>query len=243
MKVDVPGTIMLLVRIGEARVGVVFGFVKFLAVGFLLGTSFMDWFVSGILSTKRKIVLYNSQLVLIIMVHEASVQNQPITRDINRSDGSVFAEKAVEQEHIVRVARAMILQPMSETPVLLNTNASIIVEVDTYPPLGRHYTCKTVCGVIDVFRRRPFRNLIGNISSSATNLAKHEQVAITCQTLLIIIQNKIYEPFFYSVSQLLPDSVNVVHYKTAPTIPNKCINMRASNSVKMNASTTIGARK
>lgn len=62
----------------------------------------------------------------------------------------------------------------------------------------------------------PFRIQNANVTSSAINLAGDQRVVIACPPPLQIIHSKVVEPFSYSVSQPLSDSVKVVHYKLAP---------------------------
>lgn len=115
---------------GETVVRVVFGIVKNLAFPILLGTQFIGKFFKGILPAKSKIVPYNSQPVPILMVYEASSDNRTTTRTTDETDGSVMPVKTEEQEHFVRVARAMTLQPMFTIPFLVRTSTSEIGQVD-----------------------------------------------------------------------------------------------------------------
>lgn len=108
--------------------------VKNLAVPVLLGTSFMDKFVKGIFPAKRRIDTYNSQPVLILLVHKMSVDNQTISRAENVADSSVLAAETGEQEHVVRIARSTTVQLISETSSVVNVNVSKIVQLDLYTP-------------------------------------------------------------------------------------------------------------
>lgn len=71
------------------------------------------------------------------MAHEESVNNQAIKRNINGADGSILAVETGLQEHVVRVEKTSTLQQMYEAPILVNTNASGCVLVDSYTPLGQ----------------------------------------------------------------------------------------------------------
>lgn len=64
--ITVEGVILLHVQLGDLRVRVWFGVVKNLAVSVLLGTSFIDRFVTGIFPPERKVVPQNSEPVDII---------------------------------------------------------------------------------------------------------------------------------------------------------------------------------
>lgn len=69
-KVKVVETIVLLVQIGESRICVLFGIVRKLVVPALLSMSFTNKVSNGISPGERKIVLFNSSPVPIIVVHE-----------------------------------------------------------------------------------------------------------------------------------------------------------------------------
>lgn len=71
-KVEIVGTIVLYVRIGESLVRVMFGIVRNLAVPALLGTSLIDKFNKGIIPTKPNIILFSSLPVLILLIHGAT---------------------------------------------------------------------------------------------------------------------------------------------------------------------------
>lgn len=73
------------------------------------------------------------------MLHEASENNRTLTRRGKETDGSISAVETEEQEHIVRVTTATTLQPVFETPVLDNTNASGIVQIDLGRPFEQQY--------------------------------------------------------------------------------------------------------
>lgn len=109
---------------GKARIRVVFGIVKNSAVSVLFRTFFFDKFVNINFTVERKIVPYNSQLVPILIVHEASLDNQTTTRNTNVADGSILAVETKEKKYVMRVARAMTPQQISETPVLVNTSTN-----------------------------------------------------------------------------------------------------------------------
>lgn len=94
-----------------------------------------------------------------------------------------------EQEYVVRVVTSMTLQPMSETPVIFNTIASGIVQLDSYTPFGQQYPCKAAREIMDLIPRKSFRFLIDNASTSAVNLAKHQRAATRYPVPLATMQN------------------------------------------------------
>lgn len=66
-RVFVALNIMLHVRVGNCRVLVIFGKLKSSGVSFFLRTSVIERFVKGILSSERRIVMYSSDVGLILL--------------------------------------------------------------------------------------------------------------------------------------------------------------------------------
>lgn len=67
---EVVGTLMVHILLGEARIRIVFGIIKNLAVSILLETPFIDKLVKRVFHSKRKTVPYNLQLIAILNVHD-----------------------------------------------------------------------------------------------------------------------------------------------------------------------------
>lgn len=65
LAINVEGTILLHVRLGDLIVRTWFGVVANLAVPLRLGTSYIDRFVKGIFPQYRKVVPFHSQPVAI----------------------------------------------------------------------------------------------------------------------------------------------------------------------------------
>lgn len=90
----------------------------------LFGTSFIDKFIKGILSTERKIVPFNSLPVPILNVHEAGrhrIEDQQTKNIIN-----VMAEQDKEHE-LESMTCIVALKPLSETSAHITTHANDIV--------------------------------------------------------------------------------------------------------------------
>lgn len=79
-EVIIAGTVLLHVRMGDARIRLLFGTLSYMAVPILLGMFFIDRLVKRIFQPEHMIVFYNSALVPIIAtVFQAKVkQNQYI---------------------------------------------------------------------------------------------------------------------------------------------------------------------
>lgn len=116
---EAVGTVMLYIRVWEARVKVVFWIVKNLVVPVLLKTSFIDRFVEGILLLEKKIVPYSSQPISFLTIHETQNDDKARKMGTSKNDSKLLAVLEERQERVVHVARATKLQSMSETSVLV----------------------------------------------------------------------------------------------------------------------------
>lgn len=79
---------------------------------------------------------------------------------------------------------------MSETPASNNTNASEIVQIDSYAPFRERYSCTAARINMDLFPSRPPHFLIAIVSSSVIYLARYERVAVAYRSPLEIIHEK-----------------------------------------------------
>lgn len=99
----------------------------------------MDRFVKGIFPTGREIGSYNTQLVPILMVPEASSDNSTATRKNDVTDGSVMAVEAEGEEHVLRVVRDKTLRTILETPSLATKKG-----VESYKSICIHHSDKNI---------------------------------------------------------------------------------------------------
>lgn len=87
---------MLHVGMGGSRLRVVFEIVKNVAVVLLLETWFTEKCVSVSFPTERKVVPFNSQSVLRLVVTEASNDSETTTKTTDIPEGSILAVKTEE---------------------------------------------------------------------------------------------------------------------------------------------------
>lgn len=92
-------------------------------------------------------------------------------------------EKKFEQEPMW-VARSVILELLSETPIFVANDAKGMVQVDDFTPLEEDYPCKTARGVIDVYLRRHFYIIFANASKSVIKSSEHQRVETKSPHLL-----------------------------------------------------------
>lgn len=129
-------TITLRERRVEARMQVVFGAVRQLAVPVQLGTSFIEKYVRGIFPDERKKVPHKSN-----SVHNLEVYEEAETKD----------------ERPARYARTKTLVPWSKTPVLGSTTASGIAEGSPLQDHEKNLSNMVPFGIVDIFLKPPLR--------------------------------------------------------------------------------------
>lgn len=152
---------------------------KILAISVLHGTSFLDWIVKIKFPTERKIVPYYSQAVPILIVYEASVDNQKRTKFISKIHTAVFSVEKEKVEFVMHVVRATIVHLTSETPVSVKKRRAELYKCIRIRSSGnsirawrlRNHEC---------YPRIPSRILFVSASSSIHIVAKYQLVAISC---------------------------------------------------------------
>lgn len=159
------------------------------------------------------------------MVHEASADNQAASKSNKITDNTKLAVETKEQENVMPVVSVTILQPMSETPVVVNKSASEIVQVELYTPFRQEHSCTAALGIMDVFSGRPFCIRTANTTSFVINLAKHQCVAMTCR-LVFKINQKNDQPS--RIQCRSPFLITSMSYSTRWlwTVGHTCINSR-----------------
>lgn len=190
-RVEIVGILSFYVRMDEARVRVELGELRNLAVPILLGTSFVDKFVKGVFPSKRKIVTYNSPRVSLLLIHEALTDNQGFNDESeNGTYKGILVVEYVEREQSIRIARTIVLQPMSETAVLVVTNAKRLVEIESLPALLEKCPCTVARGLLGALPRHPFRVLAISTSNKDDTLVKLQRVAVAVPPPVEIVHSK-----------------------------------------------------
>lgn len=98
-KVGIVRTLFIHVRVGDARIRVVFGVARSLGVPILLRISFIDRFVKGILPPEQKVVLYNSALVLIIVMVTKTEDKQILVKNKSKIVKNATVAEEVHNPH------------------------------------------------------------------------------------------------------------------------------------------------
>lgn len=172
--VEVVATILLHVLFGDISIRAIFINIRNLAVHALLGTFFNDKRVRSILPTDRKIIAFNSSLVLILVVLE--VTSVGTTEQLTKIAASIYTLQEQEPK-LVRVACTVTFQLFAETSVLNTSKARGFVQVDALTVFKQSYPCKVACSVLNIIFFRPLYALILNRTNTAIKVAIHQCVA------------------------------------------------------------------
>lgn len=144
------------------------------------------------------------------MVHE--VESKKTEEQKEDTVANIMTEQYFNQE-LVLVARTVTFKPLSETSVLVATNAKGIVQIDAFTQFEQSYPSKVSHSVMDVSPRKPFFILAVNTSTSVIRFTENQRVAKTSPppSEKIHIKNNEYSPYIPQSSTV--NSVSVVHYK------------------------------
>lgn len=128
---------------------------------------------------------------------------------------NIIAEQDLTQE-LVRVTRKVALKPLSETSILVATDANGIIQLDFFTKFEQDCPRKVAWGVMDVYPQRPFYVITSNASSAIIKLAKHWRIATTSplpSEILHFITDE-YSPCLQPNTPV--NSINVAHCEPAP---------------------------
>lgn len=110
------------VRIGDARIRVLFGVLRYLVVLVLLGASFIDIFVKGSFPPEHRIELYNSVLVLIITTLITREGEQKLEEQENDVFKTVTSAEGVHSApRLIGLSRQATIPSKSDGVVLVTT--------------------------------------------------------------------------------------------------------------------------
>lgn len=136
-----------------------FSVVDRLAVLVLFGTTVIDKFIESIHLAERRIILYHSLLVLILIVHEGKTKVEkntlPFRQFIERVSALLVTPINFETENST-VARQVALKEMCETSVLVFTFAAGLVEIVPSLNVDRSHGCMPTKPITDIYPEVPF---------------------------------------------------------------------------------------
>ena len=170
--INVIGTIDLVVRLGNILVKAEFLVCERLAAPAILGCDFCDRFVEAIYPRKRVVELEDGSTIPIVrrpLRREPDAPKLPAVQEYVTPKGRVSPN--------IRVARAVTLQPGTQTWVEVTSEKSGLVVVQPHEKL---YQTGNICatnGVIHIEPKQSFRILLANFGLSPYRLAKNQVVA------------------------------------------------------------------
>ena len=162
--IPIRGIIPLYVRLGDHLARIWFGVTDTLPVDVVLGTHYQRRCLSGIFPSAMRIRPLRSRPI-------------PILDSADHSNVAALVDNAEPIDKVVRVARQVVLPPLSETPILVRTSAVGLVTL--YPHVRCLHKRLTLlaAGVMDVEPMRPFYVLVANLSRSPCHLPKNMAIA------------------------------------------------------------------
>lgn len=169
---------------------------------------YIDRFIKRIFASEKKIIPFKSLPVSILMVHEA--ESERTEEQYDDIVTNIMAEQYFNQE-VVQVVRTVIFKPLSQTFVLVATDANGVVQIDALTQFERNYPRIVIHSLMNVFPQGFIYLIVDNSSTSVITLAKHQRVAIASSDLSEIIHIKNDEYSSYPPPSNAVDSVNVFH--------------------------------
>lgn len=188
---------------------------------------------------KRKIGLFHSQWMLILMVHEP--RSEP---GIEKSNACQKVEKRLVlfvrptrcDPKYITVARQVVHKVVRETPVWIFRKAVGLMQVNPCKNVAKNHACKTVKGMIDVCLGCPSQISIANLGENDVNLHEHQEVGKLdgAPKEIVLIDD---EHFCYLSGAKATKSnshVSSIHSSPLRIFWNNCLNMRASKKRQRN---------
>lgn len=167
------GKIMPQVHMKEICIRIVFRIINVSVDHFQIVKSFIPIIVKETLPADWMKFRYCWQPVPILIDRRQSITSKRRTNDVG-VDILLTVER--NEEYVVCVKRVTPLHSITETPFVVATNTSKIVQIDSYSPFGKQYQYTTALKIIYIFSKRRFHVSISNGYSFLINPTKQQQV-------------------------------------------------------------------
>ena len=182
------GKIVLRVRLGSATYRVLFVVAEHLAVSVIVGTSFMNRNVKGIMRMDQWIYLTGSK-VPILAQHQGL--RQASEGELHESQ-SPFAQKRKQRAtesnlnapNTIRLAKHVKIPPLSQVAVPVTTQASGLVFIEPKHALQARHHVRTANGIVEVCENENFMIVLSNFSKTSGKLPKNMVIAYTTRNPL-----------------------------------------------------------
>lgn len=159
--------------------------VENLAVHVLLGISFIDGCIRGILLSERKVVPWLSQRLAIVSsiptISSLSVNMTTINVETSPQQATAHGllDKEEEESFPCRIARLITVHALSHAAVPVTCQELGLMIVENQPDLAQQSLAMTTRGIMDILPGAPFYVLVANMPARAVSVPKCMVVAPT----------------------------------------------------------------
>jgi len=188
---DLLGVIPLYVTIGQLRVRIWFGVLPSLPPRILLGTSFIDRFVTQLLPQKRRIVLNKAGWIPILSSSRSRLVNSIHEPGLLDSHDNFDKHADHEQEHAIRLTKSVRLQPGHQLLVQVTTPMTGLIHISPHWRSAHKQNVMAAHGVADVRPNAPFKIFLANFGHTPVYLPKHMRVAYANPPPSVLVE---YDP-------------------------------------------------
>ena len=169
------GKVVLRVRFGSAMYRIAFLVAERLAVSVIIGTSFMNRHVRGIMCMDGEIRLTRATIPILSRHHERKPYVEaPSSAGEPPSEVSPHRkEENFSCSHTVKLSKPVTIPPRSQVAVPVRTEASGLVFLEPKHSVLARHNVRTANGVAEVKRNRPFTIVVSNFSEQPRKLHKN----------------------------------------------------------------------
>ena len=195
------GKIVLRVRLGSATYLVLFVVAEHLAVSVIIGTSFMNRNVKGIMCMEQWIYLTRSKVPILAQHQGLRQVSEGGNHESQTPSVQERKQRAMESNlnapNTVRLAKNVTILPLSQVAVPVTTQASALVFIEPNHALKARHHVRTANGIVEVRKNEKFMIVLSNFSKTSRKLPKNMVIAYATRNPLGIftLDNKTSERF------------------------------------------------
>ena len=187
---DLLGVIPLYVTIGQLRVRIWFGVLSKLPPRILLGTSFIDRFVTQILPQQRRIVLNKFGWIPILSSSQSRLVNSIHEPGLLDSHDNFDKHADNEHEHAIRLTKSVRLKPGHQLLVQVSTPMTGLIHISPHWRPAHKQNVMAAHGIADVRPNAPFRIFLANFGYTSVYLPKHMRVAFANAPPSVLVEHE-----------------------------------------------------
>jgi len=185
---DLLGVIPLHVTVGSLKVLVWFGVLPSLPPGVILGTSFIDRFVKSIAPPTRRIYLAGHKLVPILSTFRSRLVHSIHEPTLLDKHDDFTKHEDHEQDHCIRLAKSIRLQPNSQVLVQVRTTRSGLVHITPHWRSAHKQHVMAAHGIADFRPNEPFHIYLSNFGDHPAYLPKLMRVAYASAPPTVLVE-------------------------------------------------------